>query len=338
MEGEYLDDLARDYSTRLTYDELNKYGELGKEFTFEDMVERINKGVESGASNETLEDVIEEYAQRVYEDNPYILIEPKGEGFVGGDKTFAYGNDDVGYHTFINGERIKMEDYGYDDVAYSETEAKVRLQRILEEREDIDIGMYEGNQRYKTYVDETLPGGKNYTEKVYTFENTDEFAPPLGHFDEDTQIAHKLGRDRLLEDGTLSVHADEIQSDFHKEGSKYGYIDPEQDKEIRLDLGRMSSKISMEFKELKDKVFKFYIKTNKKIELKKFKKDFEILSILRNLMLIGIFMRLAIRDNKKNYLKLIPYAWKMINHRIKGQNEFNNLMLLLKNNFPKFIR
>ncbi len=90
--------------------------------------------------------------------------------------------------------------------------------------------------------------------------------------------------------------------------------------------------------ELKEKVFKFYIKTNKKIDLVKFKKDFEILSVLRNLKIIGIFMRLAVRDNKKKYLKLIPYAWEMINHRIKEQNEFNNLMLLLKNNFPKFIR
>ncbi len=90
--------------------------------------------------------------------------------------------------------------------------------------------------------------------------------------------------------------------------------------------------------ELKDKVFKFYVKTNKKINLEKFKKDFEILSVLRNLKIIGIFMRLASRDNKKKYLKLIPYAWEMINHRIKEQNEFNNLMLLLKNNFPKFIR
>ena len=90
--------------------------------------------------------------------------------------------------------------------------------------------------------------------------------------------------------------------------------------------------------ELKDKVFKFYIKTNKKIDLEQFKKDFEILSVLRNLKIIGIFMRLAVRDNKKKYLKLIPYAWEMINHRIKEQNEFNNLMLLLKNNFPKFIR
>jgi len=91
-------------------------------------------------------------------------------------------------------------------------------------------------------------------------------------------------------------------------------------------------------KEFKEKVFKYYIKTNKRIELEKFKKDFEILSILRNLKIIGIFMRLAIRDNKKKYLKLIPYAWEMINHRIKNQNEFKNLMLLLKNNFPKFIR
>ena len=90
--------------------------------------------------------------------------------------------------------------------------------------------------------------------------------------------------------------------------------------------------------ELKEKVFKFYTKTNKKIDLEKFKKDFEILSVLRNLKIIGIFMRLAVRDNKKKYLKLIPYAWEMINHRIKKQNEFNNLMLLLKNNFPKFIR
>ena len=90
--------------------------------------------------------------------------------------------------------------------------------------------------------------------------------------------------------------------------------------------------------ELKEKVFKFYIKTNKKNNLKKFKKDFEILSVLRNLKIIGIFMRLAVRDNKKKYLKLIPYAWEMINHRFKEQNEFNNLMLLLKNNFPKFIR
>ena len=51
---------------------------------------------------------------------------------------------------------------------------------------------------------------------------------------------------------------------------------------------------------LKKKIFDYYIKTNKKINLIKFKQDFEILSILRNLKIIGIFTRLAYRDNKKN--------------------------------------
>ena len=50
---------------------------------------------------------------------------------------------------------------------------------------------------------------------------------------------------------------------------------------------------------LKEKVFNYYIKTNKEINLKKFKEDFEILSILRNLKIIGIFTRLAFRDDKK---------------------------------------
>ena len=89
---------------------------------------------------------------------------------------------------------------------------------------------------------------------------------------------------------------------------------------------------------LKDKVFNYYLKTNKKIMLKKFRQDFEILSVLRNLKIIGIFTRLALRDKKKKYLKLIPYAWEMIIYRIKKQNEFKGLMLLLKNNFPKLVR
>ena len=89
--------------------------------------------------------------------------------------------------------------------------------------------------------------------------------------------------------------------------------------------------------QLKEKIFRFYIKTNKKIMFSKFKKDFEILSVLRNLKIIGIFTRLASRDKKKKYLKLIPYAWEMINYRMTKKKDFKNLMLLLRNNFPRFI-
>ena len=88
---------------------------------------------------------------------------------------------------------------------------------------------------------------------------------------------------------------------------------------------------------LKEKVFNYYIKTNKKINLKKFKEDFEILSILRNLKIIGIFTRLASRDNKKKYIHLIPYAWEMIDYRLKRNKIFKDLKLLLKKNFPEFV-
>ena len=88
---------------------------------------------------------------------------------------------------------------------------------------------------------------------------------------------------------------------------------------------------------LKEKVFNYYIKTNKKINLKKFKEDFEILSILRNLKIIGIFTRLAFRDDKKKYIQLIPHAWEMIDYRLKQNKIFKDLKLLLKNNFPEFI-
>mgnify|MGYP001497507301 CR=1 FL=1 len=88
---------------------------------------------------------------------------------------------------------------------------------------------------------------------------------------------------------------------------------------------------------LKDKVYNYYLKTNKNIHTKKFKNDFDILSVLRNLKIIGIFMRLAERDKKKKYLKLIPYAWKMIDNRMNKNKELYNLKLLLASSFPKFI-
>ena len=88
---------------------------------------------------------------------------------------------------------------------------------------------------------------------------------------------------------------------------------------------------------LKNKVFKYYLNTNKKIDVNKFKNDFDILSVLRNLKIIGIFMRLAERDKKKKYLKFIPYAWKMIDNRMSKNRELYNLKLLLASRFPKFI-
>ena len=88
-------------------------------------------------------------------------------------------------------------------------------------------------------------------------------------------------------------------------------------------------------KSFKKKIFNLYIKKNKKIDLNKFKNDFEILSVLRNLKIIGIFTRLAIRDGKNKYLKLIPHAWKLIGLRLDENELFDDLKNLLGQNFKK---
>ena len=85
----------------------------------------------------------------------------------------------------------------------------------------------------------------------------------------------------------------------------------------------------------KEKIFNFYIKKQKKLDIKKFKNDFEILSVLRNLKIIGIFTRLALRDRKKNYLKLIPYTWQLVNMRIGQNRVFIDLKNLLNQNFKE---
>ena len=88
-------------------------------------------------------------------------------------------------------------------------------------------------------------------------------------------------------------------------------------------------------KSLKKKVFDYYLKKQKKINTHKLKNDFEILSIMRNLKIIGVFTRLAIRDGKKNYLKLIPYTWKLISMRIDENEAFKDLKNLLNQKFKK---
>ena len=82
-------------------------------------------------------------------------------------------------------------------------------------------------------------------------------------------------------------------------------------------------------KNFKNKLFNTYLLSQKNLNKKHFTNDFEIISVLRNLKIIGIFTRLAIRDNKKKYLKLIPQAWNLIDSRTSS-NKFKNLSDLLK--------
>ena len=86
---------------------------------------------------------------------------------------------------------------------------------------------------------------------------------------------------------------------------------------------------------LKEEMFNHFIKRYLNRDLKKFENDFLILSVLRNFKILGIFSRLAKRDNKNRYLKYIPYTWSLIKLRTKNGKVFDELRLILNNN--KFI-
>ena len=91
--------------------------------------------------------------------------------------------------------------------------------------------------------------------------------------------------------------------------------------------------------QIKDKTFKYYLKKcsikNKQIYF--LKNDFDILSVQRNLKILGIFYRLFKRDKKHQYLKYLPYTWRLIELRMKNKL-FKNLKLLLNKSVSKKIR
>ena len=87
--------------------------------------------------------------------------------------------------------------------------------------------------------------------------------------------------------------------------------------------------------DLQNKLFKFYWQGSKYKNEKeeKLKNDFDILSVQRNLKILGIFVRLYKRDNKSNYLKYLPYTWSLIERRLKNPI-FKKFNLLMRKNLP----
>jgi len=204
-----------------------------------------------------LDDLIESYAEAQYMSNPYELIRPTGVNV--GDNTFAFGNEDVGYGLFVDGRRME----GYD-VPYSQTEAQIQLRDVMAEQgydmfrvdaDDFDDAFdgFGGGTQYKQFIDESLPGGKNYREIIYTHDNATE-THSIGHFSNEVEdgnyLAHALVRDRKLADGTETLHGDEIQSDLHSRGFKEGYKTPENIESFKRKLSVKADDIQDRLKDI----------------------------------------------------------------------------------------
>jgi aminoglycoside/choline kinase family phosphotransferase len=79
-----------------------------------------------------------------------------------------------------------------------------------------------------------------------------------------------------------------------------------------------------------NKIFQYYLKKNKQLD-KNFIRDYHILTIQRLLKILGIFLRLYRRDNKKKYLKYLRNTWRLIDKRMKHPD-----LIRIKKIFKKY--
>ena len=151
----------------------------------------------------------------------------------------------------------------------------------------------------------------------------------------------KILPNKLKNNSKVFVHRDYHVSNIMITKKGLGIIDSQDALfgNMAYDLASLVDDVRLKTSQkLKDKVLIEFFKKNKSLNKNKFKNDFEILSVLRNLKIIGIFTRLSKRDGKHQYLKLIPQAWRLIENRFKTNKNFYELQRILDQNFPKKIR
>jgi len=72
---------------------------------------------------------------------------------------------------------------------------------------------------------------------------------------------------------------------------------------------------------LREKILDYYLSLNLDTDAENFRACYSILGAQRNLKIIGIFTRLAVRDGKKRYLYFLPRVWKHL------ENDFQHPVL-----------
>jgi len=145
------------------------------------------------------------------------------------------------------------------------------------------------------------------------------------------QILYK----KLKFKNNIFVHRDFHVSNLMKINNQIGVIDS-QDAIIgnpTYDLASLIDDVRIKTSnQLKNNVLNYYLNKCPQIYRRKkndFIHDFNILSVQRNLKIIGIFSRLFKRDKKKQYLKLISYTWKLLELRLKDKKVFGEINTIL---------
>jgi aminoglycoside/choline kinase family phosphotransferase len=137
------------------------------------------------------------------------------------------------------------------------------------------------------------------------------------------------------------VHRDFHASNIMIKDSKLGLIDSQDFiiGNLLYDVASLIDDVRIKLPlKIKSSLFSYYLLKTTKIKKNKeellAKNDFDILSVQRNLKILGIFVRLYKRDNKSSYLRYLPYTWKLLELRLKNPI-FINLKYLLDKAVPK---
>ena len=137
-----------------------------------------------------------------------------------------------------------------------------------------------------------------------------------------------LGNANVKRDGVSQQWTQEQVLEYAKCMQDPSYFTKKYVKIISLDKGL----VPFNLYPYQEEMFNHFTKKYLNKDLKKFENDFLILSVLRNFKILGIFSRLAKRDDKNRYLKYIPYTWSLIKLRTKNRKVFDELRLILNNN------
>jgi aminoglycoside/choline kinase family phosphotransferase len=137
------------------------------------------------------------------------------------------------------------------------------------------------------------------------------------------------------------VHRDFHAANIILKNKKFGLIDSQDALRGNLlyDIASLIDDVRIKLPiKLKSSLFSYYLSKTLKIkkdkELLIAKNDFDILSIQRNLKILGIFVRLCKRDHKLSYQKYLPYVWQLLELRLRNPI-FINLKYLLNKAVPK---
>ena len=159
-------------------------------------------------------DAIEETAKIEYMENPTeIYTIASDDGSFGYN---VYGNDEQGYTITSSNDRERGRLIASDIYSLEEVEIQARVDAQ-------DRGLLGASEGDTIFSDYKVDGGDNYREVLLTVPDTGWPTFSDSHFPEDNVVAHIRLTDRIGPNGERILYMEEIQSDWHQKGWRYGY-------------------------------------------------------------------------------------------------------------------